>query len=96
MITREHVIEALKTCLDPELGIDVWTLGLIYKIDLEKQNVMITMTFTSPMCPYGPLLVEQIKNALKGAGAHDAKMEITFDPPWQPSEEVKELLGMTG
>ena len=95
MITREQTIEALKTCKDPELDVDVWTLGLIYKVELEKNIVHITMTFTSPMCPYGPLLVEQIKGAIKQAGAVDVKIEITFDPIWKPSEEVKDLLGMS-
>lgn len=95
MITREQTIDALKTCKDPELDVDVWTLGLIYKVELEKGVVAITMTFTSPMCPYGPLLVEQIKSAIKHAGAVEVKIEITFDPMWKPSEEVKDLLGMS-
>ncbi len=95
MITREKAIEALKTCKDPELDVDVWTLGLIYTIKLDKNIVNITMTFTSPMCPYGPLLVEQIKGAVKRAGAVEVKIQITFDPMWKPSEEVKELLGMS-
>ncbi len=94
MITKEQAIAALKTCNDPELGIDVWTLGLIYALDVSQQKADITMTFTSPMCPYGPLLVEQIKTAVKRAGAQEVTIEIVFDPPWQPSEEVKELLGM--
>ena len=94
MITRERAVEAIKTCNDPELGVDVWTLGLIYKLEIQKENVMIDMTFTTPMCPYGPLLVEQIKDALIKAGATSVDIEVVFEPLWKPSEELKEMLGM--
>ena len=58
MIKKEQVVEVLKTVDDPEIGMDVWTLGLIYRITIEKGIVYIKMTFTTPMCPYGPMLVE--------------------------------------
>ena len=95
MITRDDVITSLKTCYDPELNIDVWTLGLIYDIKLAEQKVDITMTFTSPMCPYGPWLVSDIKEKLKaGVKTDQINVEVVFEPVWQPSEEIKLLLGV--
>ena len=93
-MNEEILIAALKGVEDPELHLDVWTLGLIYehRIDEEKK-VFIKMTFTSPFCPFGPQLLEEVKAALLDAGASDVEVEITFDPPWKPSEELKEMLG---
>ena len=96
MITKDQVVAALKTCNDPELNIDIWTLGLIYKLNVQKEDVKIDMTFTTPLCPYGPMLVEQIKSALLNMGAKKVDLDVVFNPPWKPSEEVKELLGMVG
>lgn len=95
MITKERVIETLKTCNDPELGIDVWTLGLIYAVALGKDKAKITMTFTTPLCPYGPMLVEEIRSRVMGCGAKEVAVEVVFTPPWKPSEDVKEMLGMS-
>jgi metal-sulfur cluster biosynthetic enzyme len=94
MITKEKTIAALKQCMDPELGVDVWTLGLIYDVDIKGTIVAIKMTFTSPMCPYGPLLVQDITNKVKKAGSTEVKIEVVFEPMWKPSEEVKQMLGM--
>ena len=93
--TREDIITALKTVLDPEIYLDVWTLGLIYDLALEGNKLGVTMTFTSPACPAGPQLVEDIKQktqALEGIDQTDVK--VTFDPPWEPSQELRELLGL--
>tara|TARA_Y100000310_G_scaffold345701_1_gene468497 strand:- start:6826 stop:7143 length:318 start_codon:yes stop_codon:yes gene_type:complete len=87
-------IECLKKVEDPELNLDVWTLGLIYGIDIKDKNITITMTFTSPTCPYAPQLMAQIKYVLEDKGYKEPKIEITFEPVWEPSEEVKELLGL--
>ncbi len=95
MITREQIIEnVLKKYEDPELMIDVWTLGLIYKIDVEGDGVKVLLTFTSPMCPYGPAMVEDLKNLIVKEGAKEVSVEITFEPPWQPSVELREMMGM--
>ena len=95
MITREQIIEnVLKKYEDPELMIDVWTLGLIYKIDVEDDGVKVLLTFTSPMCPYGPAMVEDLKNLIVKEGAKEVSVEITFEPPWQPSVELREMMGM--
>jgi metal-sulfur cluster biosynthetic enzyme len=101
MVTKEQVIEALKLVEDPELFLDVWFLGLIYHINLQelennKTQVNIEMTFTSPMCPAGPQLIADIKEKV-GAIEEVSEVDITvvFVPPWQPSDEVKETLGIS-
>ena len=91
---KDDAVEALKKCIDPELNIDVWTLGLIYGIDIKDKKIKIRMTFTSPMCPYGPVLIEDVKNNLSEAGFAEVDVEIVFDPPWQPSDELREMLGV--
>ncbi len=95
MITKDQLIEQVfKQYVDPELGIDIWTLGLVYKVTIEKDSVSILLTFTSPMCPYGPQMVEDLERLIKDKGAKKVKIEITFDPPWQPTEELREMLGV--
>ncbi len=94
--TREQIIEVLKKVFDPEIRIDVWTLGLIYDLQIKDENkVYIKMTFTTPYCPYGPQLLSDLKSKVKAAeGVKDVEIELTFDPPWQPSEELKNMLGV--
>jgi metal-sulfur cluster biosynthetic enzyme len=93
---NRRFIEAFKKVIDPELNIDVWTLGLIYFVaeDRENGNVKITMTLTSPACPYGPQLVENIVSNVEATGfrKEDVKVEVIFDPVWVPSEELKGLM----
>ena len=94
-LTREHAVTVLKEVIDPELGIDIWTLGLIYDMTLDKKNtIAIKMTFTSPMCPYGPVLLETIKRELTAKGFVDPSVEVVFTPPWEPTQEVKMMLGL--
>ena len=93
--SREAIVDALKTVEDPELFLDIWFLGLIYNIGIDAGQVVIDMTFTSPMCPAGPQLkhaVEQVVRAVPGVT--EVVVNITFQPPWVPSDEVKGLLGM--
>jgi metal-sulfur cluster biosynthetic enzyme len=94
--TKKDVIDLLKQCYDPELDMDVWTLGLIYDIaiDTKKNALHVTMTLTSPLCPYGHELTSLIETHLYELGFKDVKIDVVFDPPWVPSEEVKEMLGM--
>lgn len=95
MITKEELIEdVFKKYVDPELGIDIWTLGLVYNVDIKEDKVKILLTFTSPLCPYGPQMVEELKEMILNKRAQDVQIEVTFDPPWQPSEELKEMMGM--
>ncbi len=93
-ITKEELIEVLKQCIDPELGIDIWTLGLIYNVDIKENAVHILMTFTSPFCPYGPAMIEELKELLASKGIREVDIQITFEPPWQPSDELREMMGM--
>jgi len=98
MADREKVIEALKNVYDPEIQLDVWSLGLIYNIEIEGTKVKVLMTFTSPMCPYGPALLDDVRrhvSAVDGVGEVD--VEITFTPVWGPdkmSEEARIALGI--
>jgi len=95
MPTKEQIIEILKTVNDPEIGVDVYTLELIYNIDILENDVKIKMTFTTPMCPYGPMLLEEIRARV--SELEDVKgvdIEVTFDPPWQPSAELRAVLGV--
>ena len=95
MIKQEQVINALKEVLDPELFIDIWTLELIYDIKVKDNNVDILMTFTTPLCPYGPQLLEDIKTRLNEIkGIKKVKVKVTFVPKWEPTPELRSLLGV--
>ena len=89
------VIEVLKTCYDPEIPVDVWELGLIYEININKDNdVTIVMTLTSPSCPVAETLPPEIEQKLREIeGANSAKIEMTFEPTWEKSmmSEVAQL-----
>ena len=93
--TRQAIIEALKTVEDPELFLDIWFLGLIYSISIEAGAVAIEMTFTSIMCPAGPMLVDDVKTKVGLVeGVESVNVNVVFTPPWQPSDEVKQTLGI--
>ena len=100
--TKDDVRERLKAVYDPEIGINVVDLGLIYGIDLEerdgKTDVLITMTLTSMGCPLGPILVEEINQALGDLpNLGEIDVNLVWSPPWTPdmmSEEAKEELGI--
>ena len=95
MVKKDDVVNALKQCYDPELQIDVWTLGLIYNLDIDKNIVKIKMTFTTPACPYGPMLLNDVKSkVLAVKGIDDINIELVFNPPWEPSEELRAMLGV--
>jgi metal-sulfur cluster biosynthetic enzyme len=101
MATVEEVKEALKQVFDPELGINVVDLGLVYGTDLDDDgNVRITMTLTSPGCPIGPMVGEMVQDALAPLeGISNVDVDIVWAPPWRPemmSEEAKLELGYGG
>lgn len=96
--TEEHVYEALEEVIDPELGLDFVSLGLVYDVEIEDSGeVYITFTLTTPACPIGPQVTEQMREfvgELDGVSAVHPKM--VFDPPWSPemmSEDAKFALG---
>ncbi len=96
MVITQEIEEVLKNIYDPELGIDLITLGLIYDTDFNEsaQTLVIKMTFTTPLCPYGPQIVGEIKTAFRKLGLEDVKVDVVFDPPWEPSLEVRAMLGV--
>jgi len=92
------VIAALKTVYDPEIPVDVYELGLIYKVDLNDDRLLaIDMTLTAPGCPVAGEMPGWVADAVRGvAGVEDVKVEMTFDPPWtveRMSDEAKLELG---
>ena len=94
MLTKDDVIEILKGIKDPELNIDIWTLGLIYEIVVKGDAVDIKMTFTSPTCPYGPQIVDAVKVCLEKKGFKEQNIEVVFDPVWKPSDDLRDMLGI--
>ena len=101
-IKKETVINTLMQCYDPEIPIDLWSLGLIYDIKIEdssqgKSKVNIIMTLTTPGCTMGNLMATDIKTKLeKIDGITNANIEVTFDPPWEPkmmNDEARVKLG---
>jgi FeS assembly SUF system protein len=95
----EDIIGAIKTVYDPEIPVDVFELGLIYKIDVsEDKDVAIDMTLTAPGCPVAEYMPQWVRDAVATvAGIRDVRVDMTFDPPWDPgrmSEEAKLVLNM--
>lgn len=93
-----HVIEVLHTIYDPEIPVDIYELGLIYKVRADVEGkVAIEMTLTTPNCPVADSMPEEIKQAVKSLpGVEDVKIEIVFDPIWSPdmmSEAARLELG---
>jgi metal-sulfur cluster biosynthetic enzyme len=100
-ISEEEVWEALKVVTDPEIGIDIVNLGLVYGVDIgDDSNVKIRMTLTSMGCPATGLIEFQAQEAVKTVdGVKDAVVEWTFDPPWSPdkmTEEGKDMIQAMG
>jgi FeS assembly SUF system protein len=95
----DRVIEALRTVYDPEIPVNIFELGLIYKIDVDDRNeVHIDMTLTSPMCPVAETLPDEVKAKVEAVdGIAGAAVNVVWDPPWNPSmmtEEAQLELGM--
>jgi metal-sulfur cluster biosynthetic enzyme len=91
-VTEKDIRTALKGVKDPELGLDLIVLGLIYDIEVEGDHVDAIMSLTSPMCPVAGQIVEDVKTAIEGVeGIESAEVELTFDPPWTP-ERISPLI----
>src|SRR6201989_3045759 len=85
MATVEEVTDALREVIDPELGLDFVELGLIYGVEVEEGTVRITYTLTSPGCPIGPQVSEQMEEFVGELdGVTDVQPSMTFSPPWTP------------
>jgi FeS assembly SUF system protein len=81
---QQKVINALKTCFDPEIPVDIWELGLVYEIRLDKENnLIVVMTLTSPMCPVAESLPIEVRRKLQEIPEiKSVKLELVWDPPW--------------
>ena len=97
MPTVDEVEDALTNVIDPELGLDFVELGLIYEVEVEDEDVYVTFTLTSPGCPIGPQVSEQIEEFVSELdGVSGVYPKMVFTPPWTPemmSEEAKFALG---
>lgn len=97
-VTEKDVNDALKTVKDPELGLDLVVLGLVYGVEIEGDDVRATISLTSPMCPVADQIVEDARTAIQGLeGVEKADVQLTFDPPWTPermSPLIRSSLGL--
>ena len=96
---NDDILAALKTVIDPELGINIVDLGLIYHVACNAYGIDIALTMTTPSCPLGEMMTEEIKLVLgdRFPDLPDVRVEIVWDPPWSPelmSEESRRQLGM--
>jgi metal-sulfur cluster biosynthetic enzyme len=94
---KEDVVEALRQVEDPELGMDIVDLGLMYDVEVEGPKVRVIYTLTSMGCPVGPMIDEQINVVTAQVpGVEEVETELTWDPPWSPekmSDDAKFILG---
>lgn len=97
-VTEKQVRNALRGVKDPELGLDLVVLGLVYDVEVAESDVKAIISLTSPMCPVAGQIVEEAKKAIEGVeGVTIAEIELTFDPPWTPdriSPLVRASLGL--
>jgi metal-sulfur cluster biosynthetic enzyme len=96
--TKDEVVEALRRVEDPELGMDIVELGLLYDVEVEGPKVKVIHSLTSIGCPVGPMIQEDIHAvvAAMSPDVEDVEIELTWDPPWTPdrmSEDAKFILG---
>ena len=95
----DQIVDALKTVYDPEIPADIYELGLIYKIDIaDDRSVKVDMSLTSPNCPSAQELPIMVENAVSSVpGVKETKVEVVWDPPWDPSrmsDEARLVLNM--
>ena len=97
-VTEKDVKNALKGVKDPELGLDLVVLGLVYDVTIDESDVKATISLTSPMCPVAGQIVDAAKKAIEGVeGVGNVDVQLTFDPPWTPeriSPLVRASLGL--
>ncbi len=98
--TQEEILNALREVKDPELDIDIVTLGLIRNVSIDKvegeemPGVEVIMTLTTPLCPFADSLIEAVEDALLKLGFENARVELSFDPPWEPPADIRAMLGV--
>ncbi len=95
----DQVVEVLRTVYDPEIPVNIFELGLIYKVDIDdEKHVRIEMTLTSPGCPVAGILPDEVRTKVEGVeGVSGATVDVVWDPPWNPgmmTEEAQLELGI--
>lgn len=95
---EEHIVDVLKTVYDPEIPVNIWDLGMIYKIDVKDDgNVEVDMTFTAPNCPAADFILEDVRTKVESVeGVASADINLVFEPAWDQSmmsEEARVELG---
>jgi len=98
-LTEERIREELKNVVDPEIGLDVESLGLIYGVTIDGDKVGVRMTLTSPGCPVAGMFLASVKTAVEQVpGVSECTVDLTFDPPWDPrihaNDDVKMMMGL--
>ncbi len=98
MVTEDVIVEALREVYDPELHYNIYDLGLVYDVTVDDGKIGVLMTLTTPACPIGPMVTEQLQETIRLIpGVKDVDIQWTFDPPWHPdmmSEEARADLGI--
>lgn len=99
LFSEETIREKLREVIDPELGLSVVDLGLIYRVEMEDSKVRITYTLTSPACPLGPAIAAAMHRSISEIpGVAGVELDLTFRPPWDPktmaSEEARMEMGI--
>ncbi len=98
MVDKERVKQALTEVIDPEIGLDIVNLGLVYDIEVMENRVHVKMTLTVPGCPLGNFILSQAKEKVEEIdGVEEAEIELVWDPPWNinmVSEKAKKQLGL--
>lgn len=84
-VSRDDVINALKKIYDPEIPVNIWELGLIYDIKITEQEIIITMTFTSPTCPMMEELLQQVHDTVQQDTGSNVRVDLVWEPPWDLS-----------
>lgn len=99
MITEESVMNALKTVMDPEIGIDIVNMGFVYDVKIDGDDVKVAITLTAQGCPLHDTIKQDAERAvLQHTGAASATVNVVFSPPWNPnmmSDEAKKRLGFS-
>ena len=97
--TEEEIVKVIKTVYDPEIPVNIYDLGLIYKVDIDDdKNVVIDMTFTAPNCPMADFIIEDVQQKVESInGVKSVRIDLVFEPEWSKdmmSEEAKLELGL--
>jgi len=98
MINYDAIYEVLKQVHDPEIGVNIVDMGLIYGLEIDEGKIDVIMTLTSPACPAGPQILTQVEARVKELeGVEDVDIKVVWSPPWNPemlSEDAKDQLGI--